>query len=447
MGKNFLGLDGLKHFWTKAKTWIAGQITAEVTAKIAEIVANAPEDLDTLKEIADWISAHADDAAAMNTQITENKNEISSLKTTVAGKASSDHTHDDRYYTESEVDTKLSGKSDTGHTHTKSEITDFAHTHDYWPRSIQTLDLSSLDESLYYPCVAKFNTTGFARLQVDVHLNSGTKPSWSTHNNGFSCHFDILTNPSGWGASSVTRIILKDDFAWANLNPVGWSQMTNSSVAVLWLRGGGKYYITKDYFGDFLIQTSAYTTNNQSVAPRSDRVLEGNTLVADRAYKDGNGNNIAGTYMPKSVIAPQGYVAKTYYIKKIPSLSDMTAEQEQLLAKMFMFALGNRLINIRGIISFTDTSGNNTYAPIVSYLYTDYEGFFTINNDNSFSLSSDFYYNWFTVLCAQDGTDLKEGVIYIKDLYGLAGCFVHGDLSRFSNFSAYELSFTLLEKI
>ena len=36
-----------------------------------------------------------------------------------------DHTHDDRYYTESEVDTKLSGKADKSHTHTKSEITDF----------------------------------------------------------------------------------------------------------------------------------------------------------------------------------------------------------------------------------------------------------------------------------------------------------------------------------
>lgn len=40
MGKKFVGLDGLKHFWTKAKTWIAGQITDEVTAKIAELVAN-----------------------------------------------------------------------------------------------------------------------------------------------------------------------------------------------------------------------------------------------------------------------------------------------------------------------------------------------------------------------------------------------------------------------
>lgn len=94
MGKKFVGLDGLKHFWTKAKTWIAGQITAEVTAKIAEIVANAPEDLDTLKEIADWIKTHANDASAMNTAILANIEAIS-------------------------------GKADKSHTHTKSEITDF----------------------------------------------------------------------------------------------------------------------------------------------------------------------------------------------------------------------------------------------------------------------------------------------------------------------------------
>ena len=76
MGKKFMGLDGTGHFWDRAKAWILNQITSAVTAKIAEIVANAPEDLDTLKEIADWISAHANDAAAMNTQITENKNNI-----------------------------------------------------------------------------------------------------------------------------------------------------------------------------------------------------------------------------------------------------------------------------------------------------------------------------------------------------------------------------------
>lgn len=80
MGKRFLGLDGLKHFWSKAKTWILEQINTEVTSKIAEVVANAPEDLNTLKEIADWISTHANDASAMNSQIIQNQNDIKSLQ-------------------------------------------------------------------------------------------------------------------------------------------------------------------------------------------------------------------------------------------------------------------------------------------------------------------------------------------------------------------------------
>lgn len=83
-----------------------------VSEKIAEVIANAPEDLDTLKEIADWISTHAESASAMNSQINTNKSDISVLKTSVAGKAEAEHTHDDKYYTESEVDTKLSNKVD-----------------------------------------------------------------------------------------------------------------------------------------------------------------------------------------------------------------------------------------------------------------------------------------------------------------------------------------------
>jgi hypothetical protein len=39
--------------------------------------------------------------------------------------APSEHTHDNRYYTETEIDTKLSSKSDTGHKHVKADITDF----------------------------------------------------------------------------------------------------------------------------------------------------------------------------------------------------------------------------------------------------------------------------------------------------------------------------------
>lgn len=53
----------------------------KVAGEIAKIVANAPADFDTLKEIADWISTHSDSAAAMNSAIQKNRDAVSSLKT------------------------------------------------------------------------------------------------------------------------------------------------------------------------------------------------------------------------------------------------------------------------------------------------------------------------------------------------------------------------------
>ena len=88
--KKFVGLDGLNHFWSK----IEAKVIKIIEDEIAQIIANAPEDLDTLKEIADWISTQEDSASAMNTAILANK-------------------------------TAISGKADKSHTHTKSQITDF----------------------------------------------------------------------------------------------------------------------------------------------------------------------------------------------------------------------------------------------------------------------------------------------------------------------------------
>lgn len=58
----------------------AGSVAKTVADAIAKIVANAPESFDTLKEISDWISTHASDATAMNSQITTNKTDITNLK-------------------------------------------------------------------------------------------------------------------------------------------------------------------------------------------------------------------------------------------------------------------------------------------------------------------------------------------------------------------------------
>ena len=207
MGKKFVGLDGLKHFWTKAKTWIAGQITAEVTAKIAELVANAPEDLDTLKEIADWIKNHANDASAMNTQINTNKSDISALKTSVAGKADTGHTHDDRYFTETEVTNKLAGKSDTGHTHTKAQITDFPKTIKFADYKTGSLTFSSLTDQKgielanFGKDVTEDNVLCFMVIYwsgIHIIAQADWAKSQGTGSAGLSCALHSLNNGTGY---------------------------------------------------------------------------------------------------------------------------------------------------------------------------------------------------------------------------------------------------------
>ena len=57
-----------------------GSVKKAVSDGIAEVVAGAPEDFDTLKEMSDWISTHETSASAMNSQIQDNKTNIKSLQ-------------------------------------------------------------------------------------------------------------------------------------------------------------------------------------------------------------------------------------------------------------------------------------------------------------------------------------------------------------------------------
>lgn len=65
----------------------------------------------TESEINSKLSSKAD------TNHTHDIGNITNLQPTLDTKADSDHIHDDRYYTESEVDSKLGEKADSGHTH------------------------------------------------------------------------------------------------------------------------------------------------------------------------------------------------------------------------------------------------------------------------------------------------------------------------------------------
>lgn len=57
----------------------AGSVSKQVADAVAALVNEAPEAYDTLKEISDWISSHAESASAMNSQINANKEAIAAF--------------------------------------------------------------------------------------------------------------------------------------------------------------------------------------------------------------------------------------------------------------------------------------------------------------------------------------------------------------------------------
>lgn len=60
--------------------YTSSEVDSAISTKVAEIVAGAPEDFDTLKEMSDWISSHESDASAMNSSIQTNANNITTLQ-------------------------------------------------------------------------------------------------------------------------------------------------------------------------------------------------------------------------------------------------------------------------------------------------------------------------------------------------------------------------------
>lgn len=131
-----------------------------------------------------------------------------------------------------------------------------------------TINASSLNANTYYPVTFNIGASPNVRIECRVALNSGTKPSWSTHASGFSVRKIWEVNGSGWGTNPVNRRILVSDYAFTSVDPVrGVGQLTNSSVEYVYVRGGGKYFFYISHNISPTLRTSTYTTNSQSVSP------------------------------------------------------------------------------------------------------------------------------------------------------------------------------------
>ena len=162
-------------------TWNAKASTVYVDEKVAGLVDSSPETLDTLNELAAALGDDPNFATTVAEQIglKADKNYVDEQ---LDKKSDTGHTHDDRYYTEEEINTKLSGKSDVGHTHddvyyTESEIdtklsgkSDKTHSHDdrYYTEAEIDEKMSPVDNHI---------------SDVNIHVTSEDKTKWNNINN------------------------------------------------------------------------------------------------------------------------------------------------------------------------------------------------------------------------------------------------------------------------
>lgn len=134
------------------------------------------------------------------------------------------------------------------------------------------IDASTLDENTWYPVTIAAGARMCMRAEVLVALDSGTKPSWSTHERGFSTRKIWEWAPSTWGVNAVSDIkVYLSDFAHTNLDPVrGLDFLGHFDTCFVFVRGGGKYHFYTSHGAQVILHTSTYKPSEiseQSVSP------------------------------------------------------------------------------------------------------------------------------------------------------------------------------------
>lgn len=163
----------------------------------------------------------------------------------------------------------------------------------YWVTDqwIDVSDTSVYSVDKWYPVVGTaLPSTGSARTKVTVQLNSGKKPSWSTHSSGFSVDLDVQDQRNGWGTTDSTCLIYLDTYKFCTVSPASYGQMSYGSLPVVYLRGGGKYRVMTDYGVTWSVKTETYTwtsgSYSQSVSPQTSRPAPKGTSIQGADAKE-----------------------------------------------------------------------------------------------------------------------------------------------------------------
>ena len=241
----------------------------------------------------------------------------------------------------------------------------------YVSYTINMSNTSTYSVNKYYPVtIGGIGNGPIVNLRLENQLNSNV-PSWSTHSSGFSLVLDYLTNGNGWGTQYQSRMIRTWTERYANVTILGGiSQMTNSSQEVLWLRGGGIYYLKANKAGLTVTpRSSTYTTNSQSVSPTAD-----NTIVND-VYSS---------------------AASTMGISNIALNSKL--QHSGNLNNYLQFGTDNATLSEHTYFNKHVTVGNQT----VTSSTTNYENVLRIKGKNNYSNGTNWYGTYGQILLHSD---------------------------------------------
>lgn len=152
---------------------------------------------------------------------------------------------------------------------------------------------SKYDTNTYYPVLINSSIpyNGLHNYECNVQLNSGSKPVWSTHNQGFTCNLILRVLAGGWGTTDAAGYLEENNYRFCNKMPAYVGQVLQHSQIYFMLRGGAKYNLFTPNRSNGV---TIYTTKTNIAHNTGYTVYLEPTKTPKNDYAEAKGSTIAG---------------------------------------------------------------------------------------------------------------------------------------------------------
>lgn len=244
------------------------------------------------------------------------------------------------------------------------------------------IDATGLDENTWYPVTIAAGERMNIRVEVLVSLDSGTKPSWSQHERGFSTRKIWEFVPNAWGVNRDSNItIYLSDFVHADIDPVrGLGNLSHFDTCYVFVRGGGKYHFYASHEAKVILHTDTYAPGDQSVSPTTETPAGIVANIATKEYVDNIGYgkviDVGGNDSINNINA-QGTEAENRINRlfgSINSFKNVVIDIVNSHAKyhFHLFNLTSNCIEMGSVFAYVSSSENNRYLLSFIFTYLDY---------------------------------------------------------------------------